>query len=75
MKPGANPSEINRMKRMYAEGLNAQEISDALLVALPCVESFLETFNANESGAEEPEPAKPKAKKGAASLEDALVDG
>lgn len=40
MKSGANISDINRIKEMYAEGMTAEEISAQMQIHLKCVESF-----------------------------------
>lgn len=41
MKPGANNSDINKIRRYKKSGMKAKEISDIMNIELRCVSAFM----------------------------------
>ena len=46
-KQGANTTEANQMRHLFAEGHPVQFVSDALMIQEACVQSYADDFEAN----------------------------
>lgn len=55
-KTGANQNDINSIRRLAEQGKSAEEISQSLMIVLPCVQSFVNKFKGAAKPKAEPKP-------------------